>query len=227
MIVAMLRGAVVLMLVAGCDMLFQLDHVDRVDDALVPGDVPLDVPGGGCASPIIDDDFTSQTPCDTWGTKYENLGATVFTGGSQLTIQPAAMAQSSGGCASRALVPFGTGGIAVDVADVLSGGKGEYTELHIYDTVPTTSIGVANNTLIAGNSNVLYSATMMHWWRLRPSDNSIEAEYSADGISYQAFAKIPLPGAPPPTVSINLIGGLDNNPAFGNLAVFRRLLVCP
>jgi hypothetical protein len=215
----LVRGLILLLLVGGCDMLFQLDHVGPID-------APVDVMGG-CVNATLDDHFAAAVACEPWGTKYENKGALVVNDGNQLTIQPATVMDSSGGCASKGAVAFGAGGVAVEVSDVLSGNQGEYTELHLYEPdLNAVSIGVTNNILGAGAVNLLYDPTAMRWWRLRPVGNAIEAAYTADGENYMPFSTIPLP--PPATFSINLIGGLGGSQTgFGGLAVFRRLLVCP
>jgi hypothetical protein len=214
---------------SGCDYAFRIDRVNG-DAFVAPSDATA-----ACPDAVIDDSFDDGNECAPWGTPYENVGAQLREGANGLTVTPANIATSSAGCTSANSLPFGDGGMSVEVSSVLTGAEGEYTQLQLFDEVNAV-IGVVSEKLIVVDSeqdaivhSVDYDPVAMRWWRLRPSTRPTEvlAETSPDGETWRL--EIAMPRATlPSTAPINLIAGVgDTQVTFANVSTFRHLIVCP
>jgi hypothetical protein len=225
----MAKGQFVLacLVLGACDYAFRIDRINT-DATVPPGDGPA-----ACA-PLIDDSLDDGNECAPWGMAYENVGAMVRELATGLTITPANVATSSGGCITSDELAFRADGFAVEVSSVLTGGGGEYMQLQAFADVGV-SIGVVNTELrvVDSNSSAIvmsahYDPIAMRWWRLRPGTPGAEvfAETSPDGADWTLVAGISRTTIPSVAV-LNLIAGLgDTQTTFGGSATFRRLLVC-
>jgi hypothetical protein len=152
----------------GCDYAFRIDRVNG-DAFVAPSDATA-----ACPDAVIDDSFDDGNECAPWGTPYENVGAQLREGANGLTVTPANIATSSAGCTSANSLPFGDGGMSVEVSSVLIGAEGEYTQLQLFDEVNAV-IGVVSEKLIVVDSeqdaivhSVDYDPVAMRWWRPSP-----------------------------------------------------------
>ena len=117
-------------LAAGCDYLFNIDHIASSDaTAAPPVDLAGDAPGPSCGTPILSDKFDGPTICAPWGEVYMDLEARMVEEG-QLVITPGPVVNSVGGCVALAQHAFGTG-VAARVTEVLRGSDA-YTVLHVH-----------------------------------------------------------------------------------------------
>jgi hypothetical protein len=233
----MLRAALWVWALAGCDVIFRVDHVSGTGDAPATDTVTADAVSV-CAQVLLDDEFDDGTVCAPWGDVRMDVGATVTETSGALVVQPAAnMIGSRGGCVSAGAFPFGTGGVVVEVSEAMMGNDGEFTllvsgSLHV-------AISVANNALVFQNdigtqqygSPVLYLPSGMRFWRIRRVDDlTISGEFSSDGVSWTVLGMLGNATAVPTTASFGVLAGLNfNRPAqpAPDRAVYERFIVCP
>ncbi len=213
-------------LAAGCDYLFNIDHIDPVDGATQPVDVAADVPTPPCASPALVDNFDSGTICAPWGEKYMDLEAQMVQNG-QLIITPGKQANSIGGCVALAQHPFGTG-VAVRVTEILRG-ESTYTVLGIHG--PNVQIKASGDGMLRFQtfSSVELGTPIpyqpdMFWWRIRPEGlMAIVGEYSTDGASWTMLGRLTMP--PPAMITPEISAGTNTTQVTGS-GVFDRLQIC-
>ena len=235
MIEAMLRAALLVCALSGCDLVFRVDHISPGETDAPMADISLDA-FAVCAQPLLDDDFDNGVPCDPWGTINSAAGGSVTEVGGAIVVQPAAnMVGSRGGCYPNGLVPFGAGGAIAEISHVIGGSDAEFTllssgSLHL-------AIGVANNQIVFQNDigtvqygqPILYLASAMRWWRIRPMGAStVVGEYSANGHDWNPLGEVTTPV--PATASFGFLAGLNNNrpaQAVPDKAVYERFVVCP
>ena len=231
----LLVGLVVL--TSGCDLLFQLDAVDRLPiDATVADhttDTPLVDAGSDaipsfplCSDRRIDNTFPSTSPCSGLANAFSQ-NTTMVQGNGMLLITPTG--QGDGGCSTGA-VPFTAGGVIAKVTSTVMG-QSAFTGLN--------AIG-ANNPAIAVNQNRLkfqaadasslytsmpYVAADMVWWRLRPSTSGeVIAEYSADAVTWHLLGVRAM--TVPTSVTVEVLAGVADASTFNGTATFERLIVC-
>ena len=236
MIELMLRGALLLCALAGCDIVFRVDHIsptegtDALRDTAIPDAFAL------CAQSFLDDSFDNDLPCDPWGTVNTAAGASVTESNGSIVVQPAAnMVGSRGGCYPSGMFPFGAGGVAAEISHPIMGTDSEFTllssgSMHL-------AVGVANGQIVFQNdvgtvqygSAIIYVASAMRWWRIRPMGAStVVGEYSANALDWNELGRVTM--TVPATASFGFLAGLNNNrpaQAAPDKAVYDRFVVCP
>jgi hypothetical protein len=207
----MTRWLGALVLLAGCQEVFSLDHVG-------PSEAGIDVPiaprldASTCAMPVVFDAFESGTACSSWGYPF---GTAALANG-DLVLLPDAM--GSAGCVSQVPFPFGDAGIFIAV-DAVGTGPGQYNSLVLFwDTGLTqpTSIQVQDGgiamvdrarTMLGSGA---YDPVAMRWIRLRPSFDRTEVigETSPDGIAWKELGHEPRTA--PATIRAQLQSGSNS-----------------
>jgi hypothetical protein len=234
MIELMLRAALLVCALSGCDIVFRVDHISPTDatsrDTAPPDAFAL------CAQSFLDDSFDNGVPCDTWGMVNTAAGGSVTESNGSLVVQPAAnMVGSRGGCYPNGLFPFGPEGAIAEVSHAMGGSDAEFTllssgSLHL-------AVAVANNQIVFQNdvgtvqfgTAVVYVASSMRFWRIRPmGTGAVVGEYSANGRDWNELGQVTM--AVPATASFGFLAGLNNNrpaQAAPDKAVYERFVVCP
>jgi hypothetical protein len=225
-------------LVVCCGCSFHSPETGGGGDAGIAGDAPMiDAPNqsksdamaaGLCSTgaPILDEHFTSATPCSSWGTSWGPPNTSIAQGGGQLTVTPT-QGNSDGGCSWNQAMPLGVGGAVVE-ANPMSISDG-YTTLQLVGidrqlgkNGDELQFSTVNSTTVFAHAP--YDATAMHWWRLRPTTTAIVAEYSADGQSWTMFGSRPTSFQ---DVQPTLIAGLFGSAVPATGSEFTRFALCP
>ncbi|HUS32480.1 MAG TPA: hypothetical protein VMZ53_28460 [Kofleriaceae bacterium] len=229
----MRRAALSVLALAGCDVVFRVDHVPDAPagDAVTADALSI------CTLPFIDDTFDDGTPCAPWGSPRMQVGGTVTESNGSIIVQPAPnMIGSRGGCDAMGAVPFGTGGVVAEVSHAMGGSDAEFTLLASGSL--QLAVAVANNQIVFQNdigtiqygAAILYVPTAMRFWRIRRfNDVVITGEYSADGVAWTELGRQTVALAPT-TANFGLLAGLNNNrPAQSapDRSVYDRFVVCP
>jgi hypothetical protein len=213
-------------LAAGCDYLFNIDHIGPSDGAMQPTDIAGDAPGPSCGTPILWDRFDGPNICAPWGEMYLDLEARMVEDG-QLVITPGRQASSIGGCVALAQHPFGSG-VAVRVTEVVQG-ESTYTVLGIHG--PNVQIKASGDGMLRFQTfssvdlgtPIPYQPNMF-WWRIRPEGlMAIVGEYSSDGASWTTLGTLTMP--PPTMITPEISAGTNTTQVSGNGA-FDQLLIC-
>jgi hypothetical protein len=198
-------------------------------DAAMHDVTPLpDAPSCTSDTTSIQDDFTTSTPCSSWGGSSANL-ATIMQGGGMFSISPSvAVAGTHGGCAENGSMQFGPHGLFIEVTSVVTG-QTAYTNLNAY-AAPSglNSTLVAKGgvlSLLGSSAQIPYDPTAMRWWRLRPTASGVIGEYSADALSWTMLGVVP--GQPPAMIRLDFGAGTDNPEPTPGTAVFHNLDICP
>jgi len=232
---AVLGCCVMLTSAAGCDYLFQLDHIDRGRDAASTdatkdgaGDAVDAVGWGGpceTMTPTFRDTFDGPLVCSQWDSKYDDTGTTVVEDG---MLKITANANSVAGCKKNTSLPFGKGVTAV-VPEVVRG-AGAYTVLQIHDAnLQILASGEDNKLRFQTSASadigtpVTYAATMK-WWRIRPGASAIVGEYSTDGTNWIMLGSQIT--TVPTLIGIEITVGAGNSPSMGT-GTFDELTLCP
>jgi len=212
----------VVIALAGCDHVFQLDTVRTHADAAA------DAATFSCPAPVLADDFTGTEPCAPWGSFFPANKATASEGNHELTFHfpPGAEAR----CESPANVALPTGGVAVRFK-VLPAGQQAYMTLESGALGAQISVQAGRLLFQPNNgspyASLQYDALAMQYVRLTPdtSTHTITAAYSADAIAWTMMAgTAPLPAAA--LVDIQLKAGALNTGS-SSVATFEHLIACP
>jgi hypothetical protein len=177
----------------------------------------------GCADPGYGDTFLEIIPCNAFGTAILQNGNFTISNGT-LGLSPSPNIDSMLGC-MRAAGAFGPAGTFAEISKVLPNGQ---TELVIASGVATFGMIQQNGLLGYTDSTGAtafkpFDQVAMRWWRLRPINNHVRAEYSANGIDYTTLAEST--SAAMATVSIQ-VAVASNDPAPGT-ATIEGIDVCP
>lgn len=210
---------------AGCDVAFRIDHIGEHD-----GGAPDTTASRACDAAFIDD-FDDGVPCESWATPNLFGDARLTEAGGAMIVTPGVKGGNAAGCFSKADFMLGTGGVIVEVSDVIGGNNGEYT---LFGFPPPVDLAISAGTGelrfqdsagIADHGRLAYLRAEMRWWRIRPTGNTMIAEYSANGQIWKQLGD-PVPVAAN-TIGIGLIAGLDSAQTTSTgRAVFEQLLVC-
>jgi len=187
-----------------------------------------------CATPEISDRFDDGPICTPWGRSYGN--ATGVEEDGAFAITPASIGQNDGGCKANFDMPFGAGGIFVEVARPLTREGGYTGFLAEFAPAESMQVELRDGVLRLGTfidesafAEVPFDPPAMRWWRMRPDRRdgtaTLAAEYSGDGSRWSPLGT--RPGEPPATIRITIYAGtliVDPDPG---TAEFRNLGVCP
>lgn len=210
---------------SGCDLLFQLDHVERRDAAVSDAN-DGDAETLSCASPIFADTFAGPEYC-AWGSPYMDPGATIEANG-QLVVTPGKSGASVAGCISTSNRAFGSGVTAI-VNEIVRGNDA-YTVLSARGTNLQIK-GSSDGTLrfqtaqSADIGNVVTYDANKTWWRIRPMGAStIVGEYSNNGIDWHELGRAGQ--GVPATIGFELTCGTNTAGVTGQ-CLFDLLEICP
>src|SRR5882724_1481000 len=170
------------------------------------------------------DPFTSTPPCGTWGSSSVSSGVTMKIANGMLTITTVPAGNGAvGGCSSSGTTPFTRDGVFVhvpqvssemNVVAVLSLSSGTAETVGMTETGGTLSF--ATQTMRA--AQVPYTASAMQWWRIRPDNNGIVADFSPDGLTWTMLGTAYI--AAPADVHVGLIGGTQGPTAMTDSVSF-------
>lgn len=231
-----MRWSVALVVLAGCGRIgFDVDdgeaggtggEVGTSDESTANGDGGT---GGTGLCPHTFCAFDGANPCSCWGTPVTSF-ATIGESGGSLQITPAPNQMGAQGACVRENVPFGAGGIIVEVSQVVTGTAG-FTAVRLGDGPDSFQIAVEANRLVmklgSAQGATVYNPAQMRFWRLRPlGTTSVKVQTSADGETWRDH--ISVGRATASLYTIQLIGGTPGGPETApGRAVFESVSVCP
>ena len=184
-------------LAVGCQSLLGLDPIPApsIDGGRLIDSIDAAAGPPTCA-PLLEDDFTSDTPCAPGGYSWGAKGSLVTQDAGIVSISPEAQAMDSAGCTTNDDFAVGTGGIVVQLVQPLDGSDA-YTGLQLAG--PGGALGVENGMLLFSNLGLgaqygmtAYTAAMQ-WIRIRPSPGGLVGEYWDDTGWVQVGTARPAP----------------------------------
>ena len=212
-----------LILLVGCDVVFPLNTRDA-SSSLPP-----------CAGSGLDDDFSTGSPCEPWGSiQNDHADVRLDSGHLLVTPEPSAPGTTFGGCTGGAELPIGPEGQILEITGGLTGGA-TYLVMHAFGmeagSVDATidqemgMIGVYDG-LTPTSGAIPYDPPAMRWWRVRPESDGtgMIAEYSADAVVWQFLGAAP--GLAPKHIIVNFGAGTNSQEPQPGTASFGRLQVC-
>ncbi len=183
----------------------------------------------GCLDPGDGDIFPDGVPCGSWGMPITNSAEVTQTAG-QLKVTPDANTfGASGGC-SRTNVMVTSGGAFVEVEQTLNASAMTgLTAMQLEYSSVTLRLGVLGGMLDvndgSNDSTSPYDPVAQRWWRIRPVDNRMSFEVSADGMQWAQVHELPVVPSGPAQLDVVALTALAE-PAPGT-AIFDGVDVCP
>jgi hypothetical protein len=220
-----LRLACVVVVLAGCEGVFDVHDVDAVHT--------VDAPSCKASTNVVDGFDDAMTPCGPVGLPFVMGGAGLSEGSGLLTIFENASGPSNGGCYYYG-VPIDAGGVFVATEQALATPHG-YTVLTLkFGTSQGVFVGVVDGGSLVfesydGSTSYApaqtYVPQAMRFWQMRlETTGDVIAEYSSDATIWQLFGTAH--GVAVPNVVEVDIGAGDA--AEGSTrAIFSHLNVCP
>jgi hypothetical protein len=220
-----MRWVALVVVLAGCDRLLNLD---MIQDA-ARGDAPvLDTRDGPivlCPPPDVSDNFEDATPvCGTWGTA-DNVPGWLSRASGRLVVAPTPGVAAFVGCTENARITLGSNGVFAHVVAVGSDNSYGILEIKTYgnvlDSTPnadttfafsSTAISLYDQDTCPSCQNIAsagYVVGEMDWFALVPVKGGtvISAQYSHDGLMWHELGQRPLPAANTAMLGAVTVGG--------------------
>jgi hypothetical protein len=187
-------------------------------------------PSTSCIDPGNGTTFSGLFPCTAWpGASQVTNNAGLQQSNGYLQVSPNASSPTArGGCFNQNL-SFGPGGAQVEVSAVVGSPSGvtafDLTSVSGADFAMRVSGGMLRAfTDAAQNAAVVYNASTMRWWRIRPLGAGVVFEVSSDAMAWATIGTST--AAPSASVTIDISGAATSEPNPG-FARFEGVNVCP
>ena len=193
----------------------------RAIDAAIDGAPPL----CGSSQPRLQATFESGPACP-----LDNVGGTATVVLAQGTLQ---ISTNTNGqfsyCNEQNLGSWSGNGATIEVPSAMTGNNA-WTSFQMLG--PNVAMTVKNNAMVYSDNtgttpyaSVVYNATNMRWWRMRPdvTNTNVIAEYSANRISWTMLGTHAAGG----TIRVQMIAGTDGVASPSGVSRYDNLVVCP
>jgi hypothetical protein len=216
-----------LLLLAGCNKLFDLTAVGPLPDA---ADAPPDSARFSCQQPLLIDEFTDSAPCAPWGELVPSGMVVATDGNMMLVLELSNMGEAQCRTPAGTGIALPAGGLVVQAAQVPAGSTSYMAlsstalDLELYEQSGMLFFAHAGGSPVFGS--IQYNAAEMQFWRIDPLPTmTANASYSSDGITWIKFATGSFT-PPTPPIDIKIKAGAFNIGA-PTQAIFEHLLACP
>ena len=225
-----------LVLTAGCDVIFRIDHVEGDAGTITPpGDRPLDGTSRSelpdfCASPQIFDAFDAPDIKCAWGSA--NNGGLLSIHDSVMDMQLDGTLATFTGCTAFRALPFTPAGVFLVVPTTLATSTA-YTKLGVREAVGTTptldatlvSDGTTLKFVVSGQQVGQSTTQKYTWWRIdQETPGVIAADVSFDGMSWTNLATMNI--EPPVAINVDIGAGFTATQVTSGMATFATFGVC-